>query len=150
MSFDDFFFFFFSSLSPLSFFFFFFSDVRDAKPPKEPMALGAAAALSLFFGFFSSTTATRRPPAVGTVSQPSSVFSETPAFSRFTLERGLRPALMSASRWMSSWISAIVFACSTARRGFQRSSRSSHKSLTMKRMRLSNFWFTASFLSCLK
>mmetsp|Transcript_3445 Transcript_3445/g.10673 ORF Transcript_3445/g.10673 Transcript_3445/m.10673 type:complete len:263 (-) Transcript_3445:746-1534(-) len=147
-SFDDFFFFFFFSSPSLSFFFFFFSFMR-ANAPNAPPAWGGGEAA--FFSRLSEAAGFRTTPDVGTVSQPSSVTVARfdADFSRFGFET-FRPAFRSSSAWMSSWISWIVFASSTFRRGTQFVSRSSRRSLSANRSRASSVLSASSFFSCLK
>mmetsp|Transcript_28937 Transcript_28937/g.93291 ORF Transcript_28937/g.93291 Transcript_28937/m.93291 type:complete len:351 (+) Transcript_28937:381-1433(+) len=133
-----------------------FEELRDAKAPKappwdweeddwEPPSAEAALA-EMSEGCRLETSPPPPPPP--TVSQPSSVTTLSTFGSR-TLD-GFLPALMSASRWMSRWISAMVFASSTFLRGTQSFSLRSQRSRRVKRMRTASLSDFARRLSCLK
>merc|ERR1719393_922934 len=112
-SLDRDFFFFFLSLS-----FFFLSP--PSKAPKPPILTSDGTVAGDWDRSFFDELRLTEAVVVGTVSQPSSLiivrlFAER---SRFTLV-GLRPAFLSSSAWMSSWISWMVFASSTLRLGTQ-------------------------------
>merc|ERR1719247_3322465 len=138
------FFFFFLSLS-----FFFLSP--PSKAPKPPMLTSLGTVAGDWDRSFFDELRRTEAVVVGTVSQPSSLimvrlFAER---SRFTLV-GFRPAFLSSSAWMSSWISWMVLASSTLRLGTHVFSRSSRRSFSAKRNRASSDLLFSNFLSCLK
>mmetsp|Transcript_26253 Transcript_26253/g.68233 ORF Transcript_26253/g.68233 Transcript_26253/m.68233 type:complete len:253 (+) Transcript_26253:224-982(+) len=143
-SLDRDFFFFFLSLS-----FFFLSP--PSRAPNPPMLTSEGTVAGDWDRSFLLEDRRTDAVVVGTVSQPSSemMVRLLADRSRFTLV-GLRPAFLSSSAWMSSWISWMVLASSTFRRGTQVFSRSSRRSLSAKRNRASNDLLFSSFLSCLK
>mmetsp|Transcript_19864 Transcript_19864/g.67215 ORF Transcript_19864/g.67215 Transcript_19864/m.67215 type:complete len:398 (-) Transcript_19864:1196-2389(-) len=139
-----------SAATSFSFFFFFLSlsfELRAPNPPNEFAAAGADGAEAAFFGLSSAIRLSE--PTVPTVSHPSSAasfFLSSSGFFFFVL----MPAFWSASRWASSWISSMVLALSSSRRGFQLASRKSHKSRTRKRILEDSSGDFFNFCSCLK
>merc|ERR1719247_4007206 len=143
-SFDRLFFFFFLSLS-----FFFLSPPSSA--PKPPMFTSVGTFAGDWDRSFLDDDRRTEAVVVGTVSQPSSEMIVRLLADRSRLTRvGLRPAFLSSSAWMSSWISWIVLASSTFLRGTHVFSRSSRRSFKAKRSRASNDLLFSSFFSCLK
>mmetsp|Transcript_2710 Transcript_2710/g.8404 ORF Transcript_2710/g.8404 Transcript_2710/m.8404 type:complete len:253 (-) Transcript_2710:1309-2067(-) len=138
------FFFFFLSLS-----FFFLSPPNRA--PKPPMFTSVGTFAGDWDRSFRDDDRRTEAVVVGTVSQPSSLIIVRLFAERSRLTRvGLRPAFLSSSAWMSSWISWMVLASSTLRRGTHVFSLNSRRSFSAKRNRASSDLLFSSFLSCLK